>query len=175
MLAGKNEEHPLDDSVKIELAEEALAGGWAVAARTAELTAHLMARPDGPRGEADSIEFMANEIIENAIKFRIPGAGPVTITARQNGRTLNFDVMNIAPFSACASLAQLRGEILSKDAGTLLIERIEANALMSRDEGSGLGVLTLMSDYSAKIDWEVGPSDLNGTAAVTTRVRLPLD
>lgn len=175
MLAGKDQDHPVDDSVKIELAEAALAGGWAVAARTAELTAHLMARPDGPRGEADSIEFMANEIIENAVKFRVPGAGPVTITARQTGRILHFHVGNIAPPSASTSLAQLREDMARKDAGTLLIERIEANALISRDEGSGLGVLTLMSDYGATIDWEIGPSDLNGTAAVTTRVSLPLD
>lgn len=175
MLAGQDQEHLLDDSVTIELAEAALAGGWAVAARTAEVTAHLMARRDGPRGEADSIAFMANEIIENAVKFRVPGAGPVTITARQSGRTLHFHVRNMAPPGASMALAQLREDMASKDAGTLLIERIEANALMSRDEGSGLGVLTLMSDYGATIDWEVEPSDLDGMAAVTTRVSLPLD
>lgn len=175
MPAGKGLENPVDDSVQIELSEAALAGGWAVAARTAELTARLMARPDGPRGEADSIEFMANEIIENAVKFRVPGAGPVTITTRQTGRTLSFNVKNMAPPAASTALARLREEMARSDVGTLLIERIEANALASRDEGSGLGVLTLMSDYGATINWEIGPFDRNGTAAVTTRVSLPLD
>jgi hypothetical protein len=56
-----------------------------------------------------------------------------------------------------------------------MIERIEANAENSSSGGSGLGILTLMSDYSAEMGWIFGDKGASGTLDITTRVRLPLD
>jgi hypothetical protein len=164
-----------NDIVRIELAEPALAGGWEVASRTAELTARLLARPNDSRGVSDSIAFMANEVIENAVKFRASNAGAVSITAWKDGGLLHFDVQNMASSSSANALAQLRDDLGNRDAGELLIERIEANAASNRDEGSGLGVLTLMSDYDATITWEIGAPSKGEAMLVTTRVSLPIE
>ena len=69
----------------------------------------------------------------------------------------------------------LLGELTSRDPGDLMIERIEANAESGSDGGSGLGILTLMNDYSAEMGWTFGDKGAGDTLDVTTRVRLPLD
>jgi len=42
---------------------------------------------------------------------------------------------------------------VARDPGELLIERIEANAAEPFGSGSGLGLLTLMNDYGARLGW----------------------
>jgi hypothetical protein len=44
-------------------------------------------------------------------------------------------------------------ELTASDPGELLIARIEANAADAGASGSGLGLLTLMNDYGARLGW----------------------
>ena len=46
----------------------------------------------------------------------------------------------------------------TRDPGELLIERIEENAENANSSGSGLGLLTLMSDYGARLGWRFQPA-----------------
>jgi hypothetical protein len=61
--------------------------------------------------------------------------------------------------------------MLESDPGDLLIRQIEANALADSN-ASGLGLLTLLSDYGARMTWEFddygeGSVMLTTTAAVS--------
>ena len=98
-----------------------------------------------------NIAYLANELLENVVKFRVRGA--IELETCIEDRTFRFMVSNwIAPETAGKFQATLR-ELLARDPGELLIERIEANAAEPFGSGSGLGLLTLMNDYGARLGW----------------------
>ena len=119
-----------------------------------------------------SISYLVNELVENAVKFHTEG--DVEIEAGIDGDDFVFKIGNwIAPETATRFQGLLR-EITSGDPGEMLIERIEANAAGAG--GSGLGLLTLMSDYGAKLTWTFRSSDVPGSPVYTetlARLRLP--
>ncbi|MEK1863815.1 MAG: hypothetical protein AAAC49_18690, partial [Rhizobium leguminosarum] len=68
---------------------------------------------------------------------------------------------------------QLLNRLQSKDPGELLLEQIETNAI-SAASGSGLGLLTLLSDYDAKMAWAFeGNSDQHIILTTTAAVAMP--
>lgn len=164
------------DRIDIRMHEPGLQMGWPLAGLTAELLAVLYAdhRVD-QRARRDAISFLANEMLENAVKFRTPGAGAVEITAQATETEFELVVSNPAPAASAEALAALTRDLAQSDPGELLIARIEANAEVNRDSGSGLGILTLMSDYGVKFDWRFGPPADRNKRNVTTRACLAFE
>jgi hypothetical protein len=120
------------------------------------------------------ISYMANELIENAVKFR--AGGDVDIEAGLAG---NLFVLEIGNWIADETRRRFQGlleEITNGDPGELLIERIEANAA-GESSGSGLGLLTLMNDYGAKIAWRFEKKEMAADAPIhlTTTAHLNLE
>ena len=66
-------------------------------------------------------------------------------------------------------------EIISRDPGELLIERIEANAADENSSGSGLGLLTLMNDYGARLGWDFRSSTSGSAVTLSTHAALTLN
>ncbi|MEK1850672.1 MAG: ATP-binding protein, partial [Phyllobacterium sp.] len=60
------------------------------------------------------------------------------------------------------------------DPGELLIRRIEANAERVDMSGSGLGLLTLMSDYNARLAWVFSQPDDNNLVCLEVFASLPI-
>jgi len=118
-----------------------------------------------------SIGYLVNELLENAVKFRHPGDISVD-TSIENAR-FEIKVSNLINRETAGRFSSLLEEITCRDPGELLIERIEANAEDANLSASGLGLLTLMSDYGARLGWEfldngVGePVRLNTYASLT--------
>jgi hypothetical protein len=108
--------------------------------------------PDQVNELAHSISYLANELIENVIKFR--AAGNVEIEAGLDDDLFLLRLTNwISPETSDRFQSLLR-EITAGDPGELLIERIEANAAdEANSSASGLGLLTLMSDYGIRMTW----------------------
>jgi len=127
------------------------------------------------RSARHAIGYLVNELLENAIKFRVPGGAPVLVAGGVDGSGFFFEMHNQSTEDVAAHFGTLLEELTSRDPGDLMIERIEANAENSSSGGSGLGILTLMSDYSAEMGWIFGDKGASGTLDITTRVRLPLD
>ncbi len=123
---------------------EFLGDYFSVQARSAKLNG---------RDAQHSIGYMANEILENAVKFRAHGLGDIEIEASLKGSDFAMQVTHFVEASVGARFQELLTELLKRDPGELLIERIEANAADNSSGGSGLGILTLMSDYSANLGW----------------------
>ena len=119
-----------------------------------------------------SISYLVNELVENSVKFHTKG--DVHIEAGLDGDEFVFRIGNwVAPETAERFQALLR-EITAGDPGEMLIKRIEANAAGAG--GSGLGLLTLMSDYGARLTWNFRPDDSPGRAVYVetlARLRLP--
>ncbi len=105
----------------------------------------------------NSISYMANELIENAIKFRADGDMEIEAGLSDGDFVLRISHW-ISAANSCRFQALL-AEITTGDPGDLLIARIEANALGDSDNGSGLGLLTLLNDYGARITWSFEQPD----------------
>jgi len=98
-----------------------------------------------------SIVYLVNELLENALKFRAPGDIEIATALADGG--FEIVVSNVITTATAEKFGVLLAEITSRDPGELLIERIEANAADENSSGSGLGLLTLMNDYGARLGW----------------------
>ncbi|KQT50256.1 ATP-binding protein [Devosia sp. BK] len=102
------------------------------------------------------IGYLANELLENAIKFRQPGN--IQVECSLEDARFEIKVTNLVAEDVATRFQLLLSELTSRDPGDLLIERIEANAAASSSSGSGLGLLTLMNDYGAELGWVFTPN-----------------
>lgn len=98
-----------------------------------------------------SIGYLVNELLENAVKFRHPG--DIVIESSLDAGRFELKVTNLIDRATAARFQAMLAEVTACDPGDLLIQRIEANAADSTSSGSGLGLLTLMSDYGARLGW----------------------
>jgi hypothetical protein len=129
---------------------------WAHCSATAdflgELFAGLARQAELDANEArHSISYLANELLENAVKFRAPG--DVVLEASLHDSTFEIRLSNLVSDETSIRFQALLKEIMERDPGELLIERIEANAADDSATGSGLGILTLMNDYGVQMGW----------------------
>jgi hypothetical protein len=125
------------------------------------------------RDATHSIAYMVNELVENAVKFREPG--PVEIVSGLRDGNFVLRITNLISGETSARFRELLADLTAGDPGQLLIERIEANAIGGNANGSGLGILTLMNDYSVRLTWNFQPGDgASSPVRIETIARLPL-
>jgi len=126
-----------------------------------------------------AVSYVANELLENAIKF--------------NDRGTNFkikfgiyfieeaDLTAVLFATNCVSAERLDKfqkfiqELLGSDPEKLYVQQIEKSAQEENSGASGLGFLTMINDYSAKLGWkfEIVQKDPK-MIAVTTMVLVPV-
>lgn len=146
----------LNLGTRLTLRDGPLHLSWKHSGMTSDFLADVMALPYAGSKFAHTqvhhdIGYLSNELIENAIKFRQPGE--IIIEAWISHESFIMRVRNAIDVKTSSRLKNLLHRIVSRDPGELLIEQIETNA-MSDKSGSGLGLLTLLSDYNAKMAWE---------------------
>ncbi|MBO6508125.1 MAG: ATP-binding protein [Roseibium sp.] len=130
------------------------------------------ARDVDPVDARHSISYMINEILENSVKFR--HGGDIEIESSLENNSFEIQIRNrIAPQTAEGFREHLTG-LLARDPGELLLERIEENALNPDASGSGLGILTLMNDYEAKLGWSFVSGRVSEGVELTTHAALRL-
>ena len=120
-----------------------------------------------------SIIYLVNELLENAIKFKIPG--DIELRCSLESGTFEAVVSNHASPEMAARFQSLLAEMTARDPGELLIERIEANAADEDSSASGLGLLTLMNDYGARLGWSFRDRQETGSLVVSTHASLTLN
>ncbi len=118
-----------------------------------------------------SVSYVVNELLENAHKFG--AGGSVRIRALLTETDLLFWASNVSSTTACQNLESVITGILQGDPQQLLLERIEQNALHPENNASGLGYLTMMSDYGVRFGWSFR-EHAEGTMLVETQAWLPL-
>ena len=165
-------------AISIVLPQGPLTVNWQHASATCEFLGDIFAIRHAKNGQEysearHSIIYLVNELLENAIKFRTPGDIEVWCSL-ENG---NFELIVRNPTSnAVASRFQsLLSELTGRDPGELLIERIEANAADANSSASGLGLLTLMNDYGARLGWHFSDAPADGTVVLSTHASLTLN
>ncbi|MFK4770750.1 slr1658 superfamily regulator [Rhizobium sp. ZW T2_16] len=151
--------------------------GWRHSGLTSDFIADAMALPFSASKtlHADihhSIGYLSNELIENAVKFRQPGK--IMIEACVIAGVFLMRVSNDIDIETSQRFQDILTKILAADPSELLIGQIEANAA-SDATGSGLGLLTLLADYDARMSWEFEPLGGDRIKLTTTAsLTLPL-
>lgn len=140
---------------------------WRRAALTADFAASWFG--DAGDGVADAISYALNELVENAIKFGT--AGRVEVVVGLMGHELVMRVSNHLPQVDVPKLRALLEEMVSEDPWELIVRRVEANAEDPESSRSGLGFLTLLTDYDARLGWRIAKSS-ETHACLHTLVRL---
>jgi len=122
-----------------------------------------------------AVSYVANELLENAIKFNnddthykvkfgIHFIGETEVTAV-------IFASNSVTSEGASKLKEFIEEIMASDPNELYLQQLEKNA-ESESDTSGLGLLTMINDYSAKIGWKFEPRPDSDTIIVTTVVQI---
>ena len=102
-----------------------------------------------------AVSFIANELLENAMKFSDSSTEyPISITLQLHSDSLVFLSTNSVKADTVSQFQAFIQEIMADDPSDLLVRQLEKNAEEDENMGSGLGLLTMMSDYLAKIGWK---------------------
>lgn len=162
---------------RLHLYDGPLQINWHHCATTADFVGDLFAlrlagMPQLYKEVRHSIGYLVNELVENAVKFRVPGE--IAIEAAMAEGAFRVKVSNLTDSVSAARFQTLLSEIKDGDPGDLLIRRIEANAADPDNTVSGLGLLTLMSDYGARFAWVFRPGSQGGHVRIETYASLPV-
>jgi hypothetical protein len=120
-----------------------------------------------------AVSFIANELLENAMKFSDESSQyPVTIQLNLKSNNLVFWVTNSITAQQAEKLQAFIQDLTLGDPGDLFIRQLEKEP--SQGE-SGLGLLTMVNDYQAKLGWKFETVQTDPlTIAVTTMVQLKI-
>ncbi len=128
----------------------------------------------------NAVSFIANELLENTMKYGDDSSPfPAKVSLYLTAKKLIFITQNSIKPKDIQKFQALIEEILSGDPNELYVQRLEENAAASdqNDQGvSGLGILTMIMDYTAEFGWkfetqkpEKSPIEIH---LVTTMVQL---
>lgn len=121
----------------------------------------------------DAIDYILLELIENAMKFNTSGDIEVGIEIHRN--ELCFIVGNQVETGDVARIRNIFQELDSGDPNELLVRRIEENAADPDSVESGVGFLTIMSNYGAKLGWHFSTDVHPDRVRLTIMTHYPID
>ena len=126
-----------------------------------------------------AVSYVANELLENAIKFNNQGTNfkikfGIYLIEEADLTAVLFATNSVSA-EGLDKFQQFIQELLCSDPEKLYVQQIEKSAEEENSEASGLGFLTMINDYSAKIGWkfEIVQKDPK-MIAVTTMVLVPV-
>lgn len=121
------------------------------------------------------ISYVANELIENAIKFSDEQINvPVTISLYLYESSILLLICNSTTIDRADRFQQQIHAILNTDLDSLYAQRLERVGLEESNE-SCLGLISIMADYGVKMGWKFVPSaDHENAVDVSVMARLTL-
>ena len=120
-----------------------------------------------------SIAVIANELLENAMKFgEAKPEQPIILSVERGPASLTVLTRNYTSSKTAQALCSFIQTLSYASPAELLIEQMERNAADKDSICSGLGILTMMSDYSAKVGWQL--EACGEDVLVTTKIQISL-
>ncbi len=146
------------------------------------LTTFFLGSEDNPasmRRQAEikgAVSFIANELLENAMKFSDETSSyPISIQLQLHPERLMFFTTNSIPTQKVKEFQGYLEELVSCDPEEMYVRQLEKNALDEMSTSSRLGYLTMMSDYMARLGWKFETVQKEPEVmTVTTMVELPV-
>ena len=110
--------------------------------------------------------YVANELLENAMKFNDERSWrPISIALRLYPERLVFTTTNSLSPDQVEPFQALIQQLLTEDPQELYFQKLEENAMDPDSTQSGVGLLTMINDYGAKVGWVF--QDLEGETPIT--------
>jgi hypothetical protein len=123
----------------------------------------------------DAVSYIANELLENAMKYNhAPPSYPVSIGMHMEMDRVHFYVSNSVNPKALPDFQAFIKRLLTEDPDEMYMEQLENNDPEENKTGGGLGFLTMLNDYNARLSWKFEKVN-DEVTTVTTLVELPLD
>jgi hypothetical protein len=102
-----------------------------------------------------AVSYIANELLENAMKFTDPDVPcPISIQLQLHSDLIVFCVKNSVSPQTVKTFQAFLQKLTSCDPQELYIEQLEHNASDENGTSSGLGILTMVNDYATKVGWK---------------------
>lgn len=123
-----------------------------------------------------AVSYIANELFENAMKYCDEKASyPITFHVQLETDKIILFVDNSVIPARAEKFKEFIKELLDSDPNELYIEQLEKNAEEDNATSSGLGFITMITDYSAKLAWKFQTIEqASPVMTVTTMVELPV-
>lgn len=122
----------------------------------------------------DAVSYVANELLENAMKYSYaPAQHAVSIDMYLEVDAISLYVTNSVDPKTIEPFHHLIQRLLSEDVDDLYMEQLMRNAEEETEDDSGMGYLTMLHDYGARLAWkfEALAQDAE-VVTVTTMVKL---
>lgn len=122
----------------------------------------------------DSVNFIANELLENAMKFNFPeNKYSITLYVGIKSDYVMFYASNSVDVVAVEAWQHKIKQILTEDTRVLFMQQVTNNEAKGNSD-SGLGYLSMINDWNARLAWKFKPIK-NETKAqrITVMVQLP--
>lgn len=124
-----------------------------------------------------AVTYIANELLENAMKFHSPNEN---LPVKFGIHFIEKPEIKIVLFvtNAVAGVAQEKyqtfiQELMNTDPAELYVRQLEKSVEEDNNETSGLGLITMMNDYAAKLGWKFERlPEKSNAVAVTTLVQI---
>jgi len=122
----------------------------------------------------NSVKYVANELLENAMKFQAPIIYPTAarIFLSLYNDKLVFYIKHSITAQQAESFEIFIKKILENDPQALYMEAMRESAREENAHRSGIGLLSMICDYNAKLGWKFESIDGVPLVTVTTMVTL---
>jgi hypothetical protein len=119
-----------------------------------------------------AVSYIANELIENAVKYTDEAAGlPISIALYLYESEIIFRVTNYAHPLLVEKYQHFIQDLLNSDPEDFYVSQLEKTALGNGE--SSMGILTMSNDYGAKFGWLFQGHETNpDTIQVVVMARL---
>jgi hypothetical protein len=102
-----------------------------------------------------AVAYIANELLENAMKFNDNATQfPISIRLQLYSDKIVIIITNTISPTDMLKFQQFIQKLQLEDPQELYIHQLEHNATADDSNHSGLGLLTMLNDYMAKIGWK---------------------
>ncbi|MCY4263527.1 MAG: ATP-binding protein [Gammaproteobacteria bacterium] len=171
-------EHKQIPTFRLQLFEGPLELAWKHCDITADFLGKLHAVWSG-QADTDAneirhnVSYIINEMLENAVKFSCSPC--VELDTGLGHKKFLLRIVNAITRDSAMQFQELLNKMEKGDPSSLLIERLEFNAADPNLTGSGLGLLTLMSDYSVEFFWKFAETDDSEFINLEAHASLPLE
>jgi len=123
-------------------------------------------------GSVESLNYVVNELMENAVKYA--HAGSIELSVGFEVESLRVSLVHPVSSMHAVRYREMADDLIARDPDELFAEIIERNALNDAvtQHGGGLGLVSLRQNYQAELGF--GFQDLlNDLVLATTQVCLP--
>lgn len=124
----------------------------------------------------DAVSFIANELLENTMKFTYaPSQHAVNIAIYLEEDAVSLYTTNSINPHTVEAFQHWITRLLTEDSEEFYLEQLMRNAEEDAESGAGVGFLTMLANYGATLAWKFAAHDEDpDVMMVTTMVRLTM-